>query len=109
MNPAGERILKALAAVGPSSELTLPQAAFNFLINPDGAPETQRLLADALDKWADSVLAPLEESCHVCCPGTSCPCASFPDGEDEFCKCDHTQDYDGNGDRWADDGGRQSP
>lgn len=60
MNPAGERILKALAAVGPSSELTLAQAAFNFLIDPDGVPETHSLLADALDKWAEGVLGPEE-------------------------------------------------
>jgi hypothetical protein len=60
MNPAGERVLKALTVVGPSSELTLPQAAFNFLTTPFDVPEAERLLKEALERWADSVLGPEE-------------------------------------------------
>ena len=60
MNPAGERVLKALTAIGPSSELTLPQAAFNFLTTPLDVPEAERLLKEALERWADTVLGPEE-------------------------------------------------
>ena len=35
------------------------------------------------------------EACHVCCdPATPCPCATKPNGEDEFCTCDHTDEGD---------------
>ncbi len=56
-----ERILKALALVGPTRELTLPQAAYNFLNEGIDGSDTERALAKALVRWADTLLGPEEE------------------------------------------------
>ena len=103
MNPAGERVRRALNAIPPSTKLTLPQAAFNFLNSGLDFTATEKALTEALERWADTVIEVLDEPCHMCCPvGKPCPCNDLPYGEDEFCKCDHT--VNGNS-HWADDGG----